>query len=221
GVDVSLVDICKTKTGHALIQVNCEGENCIILYHGANKSIQKKDIDKVLDHFEANDYIILQNEISNLEHILSIAHEKGLTIVFNPAPYTKSIKSLPLDYVSYMILNESEAKGLASCESIEKAMEHLKETYPDTRFVITLGADGCYFFDKGKTIYQKAYDVPVVDTTAAGDTFIGYFIGSIIKSCSIEESLEIASKASALAIMQKGASNAIPSIDVVLRERFK
>ena len=216
GVDTSHIDICKCKTGHALIQVNGQGENCIILYHGANKLIQKEDIDRVLKDFNKDDVIILQNEISNIDYLIEVAYKKDMVIVFNPAPYTKDINDFTLAFVTYMILNETEAKGLTGCEDIDKAKEMLQKAYPDTSFVITLGSDGSYFFGKGKTIYQKAFTVPVTDTTGAGDTFIGYFIGNVIAHCSIAESLERAAKAAAIAITKKGASNAIPYLEEVL-----
>lgn len=212
GVNSEHIEISEVKTGHALIQVNNQGENCIILYHGANKQISREQIDRVLQDFEEDDTIILQNEISNINYILERAHQKGMKIILNLAPYTNEICSYLISNVSYLILNESEAKGLSKCSTVKEAMKKLEEEYQETRFVITLGADGSYFFGKGKTIYQKAYKVSVIDTTAAGDTFIGYFVGSLLKGGTEEKAMDIAAKASAITVMKKGASNSIPRI---------
>lgn len=221
GVNTHHIKKSNATTGHALIQVNSEGENCIILYQGANIAIQKSDIDIVFEDCNKGDVLLLQNEINNINYILKKAIDKEMNIVFNPAPYSDSIKKLPIQNITYMILNESEAKGLSGQKDIESIIANLKAQFQNTKFVITLGKDGCYFFSYDKKIYQKSYNVTVVDTTSAGDTFIGFFIGSLVQMHSVEESLKIASKASALAITKKGSSNTIPNIDEVMASSLK
>lgn len=220
GVDTRYISECDAKTGHALVQVNEAGENCIILYHGANKSIKQSTIDDVFQDFGEGDILIIQNEINHLPYIIDTAIAKHMMIVFNPAPFTSELQELKIEHFTYIILNESEAKGLANQNTVEEAITRLKDNYHNTNFVITLGAQGCYFFNLDKTIYQEAYKVPVIDTTGAGDTFIGYFIGSITMGNSIEESLRMASKAAAIAITKKGSSNAIPCMDEVMSFKF-
>ena len=110
GVDTSYVKILTDiKSGHAIIQNDKEGDNCIVLYGGANQAITKEQVDQTLNRFEEGDYLILQNEINELDYIMEKAHEKGMRIVLNPSPANEMIQKLPLSYVNYFILNEIEA----------------------------------------------------------------------------------------------------------------
>lgn len=215
-VNTSYIKQSRDKTGHALVQVNALGENCIILYPGANFSITKEDIDNVLCDFKKGDILLLQNEISNLAYLLERAHALQMRIILNPAPFTEQIKEATLDNIEYMILNESEAMSLSKASCIKDAIEFLKCTYTHTAFIITLGKHGSYFFKNDKTIYQESFDVPVVDTTSAGDTFIGYFIGCLTLGKDIKECLRLASIAASITITRKGSSNTIPDMNEVV-----
>lgn len=99
--------------------MNREGQNCILLYGGANQKIQKKDVDQTLKFFEAGDYLVLQNEISENAYIMEKAHAKGMKIVLNPSPMDEKIFELPLEYVDMFLLNEMEA-GSRFVDMVEK-----------------------------------------------------------------------------------------------------
>lgn len=215
GVETCYINKTAGNTGHSVIQVEKGGQNSIILYDGANRSISEDWRDHVLSNFGANDLLVLQNEINGLDDLIRKAHAKGMKIVFNPAPFFANVLTFPLTWIDYLILNEIEAAGLTQCESLNESIEKLKGEYSNQHVIVTLGKRGSCYLYKQKMICTGIYDAPIVDTTTAGDTFVGYFIGEIVKGQDVRDALLTATKASALAISQKGASNSIPTIDQV------
>ncbi|MEA5012422.1 MAG: ribokinase [Angelakisella sp.] len=202
-------------TGHAIIQIDKTGQNCILLYGGANQTITIEQIDNTLACFENGDYILLQNEISNLQYIVKKAHDKGMIIVLNPSPLNNEILALPLEYIDYFILNEIEAADLCGEEEQDKLIGSLVKKFPASKFMLTLGKKGVRYWDGEQLFSHGIYRVPVVDTTAAGDTFTGYFISSIVQGHSSQEALRLASVASSIAVSRKGASSSIPMLEEV------
>ncbi len=223
GANTDFVKAIKTRTGNAIIQVDKKGQNCILLFGGANRQVDIKHIEQVISNFNKEDYILLQNEINNIDTIIKKAHEKGMKIVFNPAPFEDSINSLPLNLVNYLIVNEIEGADIAGINSDDGQViiNALKQKFPAIKIVLTLGKKGVVYWD-GKNIYTHGvYNVPVVDTTAAGDTFIGFFVSCLIKGYSAEKTLEIASKASSIAVSRKGAAVSIPSFEEALSAKME
>lgn len=210
GVDITYLEKADIKNGHAVIQVSAKGENSIFLYPGSNEKITKAMIDEVLENFEAEDIIILQNEISNVDYIIKKACEKKMCIVFNPSPFDERLKDIDYNMISYLLINEVEAKGISGLSEPEEALTYLEEKYKSMKIVLTLGSKGCIYFDGKEKIYQSAYKVEVKDTTAAGDTFTGYFVSEISKSTDARKALQIASAASAIAVSREGAAPSIP-----------
>lgn len=211
GVDVSLVRSLPCPTGHAVIQVNEEGQNCILLYGGANQQITREQVDQTLSHFEAGDFLVMQNEINELAYIMEQAHRRGMTIVFNPSPMTPALLELPLEYVRYFLLNEVEARDLCGQDVPEEAYPaRLLARYPGSRIVLTLGSRGSIYLDECTRLSQAACRVKAVDTTAAGDTFTGYFVAAIAAGAPVKAALQEASKAAAIAVSRPGAAPSIP-----------
>ncbi|MEG1458157.1 MAG: ribokinase [Acetivibrio sp.] len=204
------------RTGNAMIQRDKKGDNCIILHGGSNKSITKKMIDEVLCHFEKEDLLVLQNEINELPYLVTKAYELGMKIALNPSPMDKEIKKIPLEYINYFVLNEIEAKALTGETEEEKLADALICKFPKAEIVLTLGEKGSIYAKNDIRLEQKIYQVPVKDTTAAGDTFTGYFLASVMNGISIKESLNRASKASAIAVSRKGAAPSIPRLEEVI-----
>ena len=212
GVKTDYVKVLNTeKTGHAIIQNISDGENCILLFGGANKLITKMQIDSTLAAFGSGDILVLQNEINDIAYLMEKAKEKGFKIAFTPAPMSKEVKNYPLEKADYILLNETEAKALAQTDNPNSLADKLGEKYPDTRFVLTLGSKGAVYIHKNERIYQNAFSVKAIDTTAAGDTFAGFFLQSISAEKEIKAALERASKAAAICVTRKGASPSIPS----------
>ena len=216
GANTDFVKILDTvRTGNAIIQNDKSGDNCIILYGGANQAITREQVDEVMSHFESGDYLVLQNEINELGYIVEKAHEKGMIIVLNPSPMNEKILALPLDVINYFILNEVEAAQILGKEdkgeeSWEQIADDLLKKFPQATIVLTMGSEGSVFKNQKETVCQSIYKVQAVDTTAAGDTFLGYFIGGILGGLSAKEAMDQASKASAIAVTRKGAAPSIP-----------
>ncbi len=209
-VNTENVHISEIPTGHAIIQVDDKGENCILLYGGANQNISEKFADKVLSGFSEGDYIVLQNETNIVPYVINKADEKGLKIIFNPSPITEDILSFPLEKVDLFILNEVEGEALTGEKDENKIIDSLLKLYPLAEFVLTLGAKGAIYFSNKERIEIKAKKVKVVDTTAAGDTFTGYFIAGISNGESVKNALRSATEAAGKAVTVLGAAESIP-----------
>ena len=208
------------KTGHAIIQKAKDGGNCILLFGGANQQITREMVDGVMDHFEKGDYLVLQNEISEIGYIMERAREKGMVLVFNPSPMDDKISTYPLEYVDYFLLNEIEAGDICGEQgSGEELLQKLSDKFPESKIVLTLGGDGSLYRDGQRILTQGIYKVPVADTTAAGDTFTGFLIGGLVQGLDAGEALDLAAKAAAIAVSRPGAAPSIPSREEV--EAFK
>ncbi|MEF9974555.1 MAG: ribokinase [Clostridia bacterium] len=197
-------------TGHAIIQVNREGQNCILIHGGSNDLVTHEFIDEVLTHFEKGDFLVLQNEVPNVDYAIVQAHRKGMHIFLNPSPIEHDDDISRIDAVDCIILNEIEGEILTGVRDSERMLEAMRDKYPDVDVVLTLGRQGVLYAGGEGKASHGCYDVPVVDTTAAGDTFAGYFIVSIGMGKSTAEALEDASIASNLCVSRLGAAVAIP-----------
>ena len=202
-VDISLIKTVETASGQAIIQVDKHGQNCIILFHGANYEVDKAYIDEVMQDFVQGDILILQNEISNIDYIIEVAKAKQMKIYLN---------KYNMQAIDGIFVNEHEGAYLADKEKVEDILDSLASKYPELEIILTFGDKGAYYRHKDINIFQPAYKVDAVDTTAAGDTFTGYFIALRQQGKSIEESLQKASKASSITVSRKGASISIPKI---------
>ena len=219
GVNTKFLDVCETPTGHAIIQVSKTGENSIILFGGANQTVDRKFADYVLKKFHEGDCILLQNEISSTAHIMKMASRLNLKIIFNPAPMNRDVLSYPLKLVDVFILNEIEGAELAEKTGSEKIINEMKRKFPKALTILTLGAKGVAYMEDDKIVHVPAFKVKALDTTAAGDTFIGYFLASFSKGCKMSEAISMACKASALCVMRHGAADSIPKLSEVCKLR--
>lgn len=211
-VNVDFMSEVDVANGHAVIQLDKEGQNCIIVNKGSNAYLDKSMIDLAMKKVLSDDIVLLQNEVSNISYILEKAHEKHAFIAINLSPIDEKLLQSNLEYVDLFILNELEAGSLA--EYYEGNLKLLKnkliEKFPKAAFLMTLGGEGSNYFKKDVDIFQKAFKVDVVDTTGAGDTYCGYFISNLGKGLQIEKCMQLASAASSLAIQKLGASSSIP-----------
>jgi len=210
GVDTSFLEYVSEKNGHAVIQVSKEGENSIFLYPGSNEMISKEHIDRVLWHFSAGDVILLQNEINNLDYIIQKANNIGMQIILNPSPYNEKLAQIDFNMITYLVLNEIEARDISGSEDSEEALAYFKRTYPNLKIMLTLGKKGCVYQDQNNKVFHPIYKVNAVDTTAAGDTFTGYFVDGLARGDDYKDILKIASCASAIAVSRNGAAPSIP-----------
>ena len=225
GVKTDLVKILDdVRTGNAIIQNDDEGDNCIVLFGGANQAITKEQVDEVFKDFTNEDYLLIQNEINELSYIVEKAKEEGMKIILNPSPMNEKIMKLPLDQIDYFILNEIEAMQILEMDKPEEIdgkyiASLLHERFKDATIVLTLGSEGSVCISDDEYVEQSIYKVKAIDTTAAGDTYTGYFIAGILNGKTIKESMDIVSKASAIAVTRQGAAPSIPVLEEV--EEYK
>ena len=214
-VNISLVDTVQNQNGHAIIQVNQHGQNCILLYAGTNRMLTQAYIDKVLDQFGEEGAVLLQNEVNELSYIIEQAHKRGLKIFLNAAPMDSNVLNAPLALVDWLMVNEVEGCQIAGCSCEEDILPTLRRKYPTMSILLTLGSKGAVYCSPEETIRVSACRVPVVDTTAAGDTFCGYFIYGILHQMEPAEILKLATCASAICVGRVGASESVPSIEEI------
>lgn len=217
GVSTDLLLPSPERSGNAMIQVDDAGQNCILLYGGTNQLLTRGDIDAIFDRAGAVDLLVLQNEVNEMPYIIDEAHRRGIPVAFNAAPMNDAVFSYPLEKLSYLIVNEVEGAQLSGCsaEESDKILDALEAKYPGVTLLVTLGAAGAKCRRQGETVFVPARKVPVVDTTAAGDTFIGFFLQSLLSGASLRQSMDAATAASSLCIGKHGAADSIPSAEQV------
>ena len=207
------ISLSETPTGHAIIQVDKNGENSIIINGGSNHRLDVNFINNTISKFNKDDYLLIQNEVNLVDKIIDIAHEKGLKIIFNPAPFNENIHNYNLNKVAILILNQTEGKSLSGENNPEKIIKSINEKLSNTEIILTLGKRGSIYSYKENTFSINAEKVNSIDSTGAGDTFIGYYIASIVKGMSIKDSLIRAGKAAAISTTKLGAAESIPKIN--------
>ena len=210
-------------SGHTIIQIE-EGtaQNCIIVHPGTNGLVDKDYIHDVVSHFEAGDYAVFQNEISNVDYAMKCCREKGLKVVFNPSPMTRELAASDIyQYVDELFINEVEGGQMTGRSDPEEILQEMKRLWPSCRTILTLGSDGAVVLAEGEYIYQKAFPCEAVDTTGAGDTFSGFFVALSAAGRDLREVLELSCKASSLAVRKMGAAASIPTLQEVLTTKFQ
>lgn len=210
GADCTWLRTVEVGTGSTFIQVDSNGQNCIVLNGGANRANSKEYVDEVLANFGEGDLILLQNEINEVGYIIEKAYEKGMIVVVNPSPMNEKILACDLGKVSMFLMNEDEGMAITGKQEPADILAAMAEMYPKAQTVLTLGSKGSVYQGNGRTIEQKAFRVKAVDTTAAGDTFTGYLLAGMARGEDMAKCLEEGSKASAIAVTREGATTSIP-----------
>ena len=210
GIHSDYIRTVDGPSGHTIIQVDKDAQNSILLFGGANQRFTKEYIDEVLSNFEASDLLLLQNEINLLSYIVDSAYEKGMTIALNPSPFNEKMDTVDMSKISIFLLNEVEGFQITGCTEPDAIIEKLLNTYPHARVVLTLGKDGAMYADAQQRYTQPVFPVKAVDTTAAGDTFTGYFLAGLTEGMPIPETLEMSAKAASIAVSREGAVPSIP-----------
>lgn len=248
GVDTTHIGTLQEASGHTIIQVDEQGQNCIILYAGTNHCITKAYLDELLKDASAGDFMLIQNEVNCLREAMEIAHEKKMYIAFNPSPISQDLFTLPLSYVDWWFCNEIEGTALfGSYENSgnskenkenkgnkadknnednkdskeqelegqiaiepEKIMQQFRQKYSQSHLILTVGKKGSYYCDQKEILFQPAFEAKAIDTTAAGDTYSGYFLANLAAGKSISDALKEASLAASICVTRKGAAPSIP-----------
>ncbi|MBQ4321745.1 MAG: ribokinase [Oscillospiraceae bacterium] len=210
GADVSHLRTLDVPSGHAVIQVDKNGQNSILVCGGANRMYDREYIDAMLSLAEPGDFVLTQNETNEVPYLLRSAHAKGLRVALNPSPMTEDIPAWPLECVSLFLVNETEGEAITGKNTQEDILAAMEERFPNAETILTLGKKGAVRSLKGQRIFQKSYPVKAVDTTAAGDTFTGFYLAGLIRGETPETALNKASMASAIAVSRPGAAPSIP-----------
>ena len=216
GVRADFIRKVEGKSGHAVIQIDKNAQNCILLYGGANQMLTEGYVDEVLEHFAAGDILLLQNEVNLLPYIVDKAYEKGMQIALNPSPFNEKLSKVDMAKISLFLLNEVEGNQVTGLTVPEEIIVKMQELYPHARIVLTLGKDGAVYAEGAERFFQPIFPVKAVDTTAAGDTFTGYFLAGLAEGMAIPEILKMSAKASSIAVSRPGAVPSIPYRDEVM-----
>ena len=210
GVNADYIRKIAVPTGHAIIQRDKNAQNCILLYGGANQCLTEEYVDEVLADFGADDILLLQNEVNMMPYIVDKAYERGMTIALNPSPFNEKLEAVDMGKISIFLLNEVEGGQITGLTQPDDIIAKLLEMYPAAKIVLTLGGDGAVYADATQKHYQPIFKVQAVDTTAAGDTFSGYFLAGLCEGLDIPTILRMSAKASSIAVSREGAVPSIP-----------
>ncbi|XKE47445.1 ribokinase [Halomonas organivorans] len=220
GVEVDAIQLVDEPGGHAIIQVDDQGENAILLFPGANHGFTPEALDALVAEARPGDWLLAQNECNALPHVLEAARARGLHVAFNPAPMTGAVADLPLATCRLLFVNRGEAEGLTGLGGdapAEALLDALGRRLPETETVLTLGGDGAWYQHGERRHFQPPLPVTPVDTTAAGDTFIGYYLAALQAGEPPETCLRRAATAAALGVQRPGAAESIPDLAEVER----
>lgn len=222
GVGVDAVSVKNCNSGVCMIILDkSKNDNVLVIELGANEQVEYEDFCDYLDeHAEEGDIFITQLEITlnAVQNGLKKAKEKGMYTVLNPSPAVKIGEEF-LKNVDLIVLNETECELIAGVtvegsEEAKRVYTYFAD-YGVRETLITLGAKGCYYLN-GECVYCPAKKVEAVDTTSAGDTFIGALAVRKASGYSVASSLEFATRCSAITVSRVGASSSIPTLDEVL-----
>lgn len=214
-VDTVHIRRVSESTGTAHITVNANGQNSIVVVPGANATLRIQDIDALRDTILSASVLVLQLEVP-LEVVIQaidIAYASGITILLNPAPAIP-IPEETLRKTTYLIPNESELALLSGLQTNDldgcrMAAQHLL-SMGCKQIIITRGEHGAFYFNKTQEIFTPSFPVQVVDTTAAGDAFIGGLSVALAEKLDLHTTLIKASAAGALAVTKAGAQTSLP-----------
>ncbi|HJF53197.1 MAG TPA: ribokinase [Butyricicoccus pullicaecorum] len=210
GIHADYIRTVDARTGHAIIQIDKNAQNCILLYGGANQALTEAYVDEVISQFDQGDILLLQNEVNLLPYIVDRGYAQGMKIVLNPSPFDDKLKAVDMTKISLFLLNEIEGYQLTGCREPDAIIDSIRERFPHAAVVLTLGSDGAVYADQSCKHFQPIFPVKAVDTTAAGDTFTGYFIAGLAQGMEIPDILRMSAKASSIAVSRAGAVPSIP-----------
>ena len=217
GIDITGVQRLQGASGQAIIQVDAQGQNAIVISGGSNRLLSPELIDQAVAQLQPDDWLLLQNEVNDVGMIMTRAAATGAKLAFNVAPPDERIFEYPIELLKLLVVNEPEAMALAAQQTPEAAFASLVASYPETHIVLTQGKDGlmCYDAEQGQQHRMGTFKVSAVDETAAGDAFVGYLLAGLVDGKSLLQAIPMASAAGALAVTAAGAAPSIPEAEAV------
>ena len=223
-VDTTYIKTTKGATGVALITVDNNAQNSIVVSPGANFEVKEEDIDNNIEAIKNSDIVVLQLEtpLNTIKYALKKSKELNKYTILNPAPALKLDDEI-IKNVDLLTPNETELEIISGVnieteEDIQKAAQIMIEKGVK-ELIVTLGSKGSLYINKEKSIFKKAYKVEAVDTTAAGDSYTAALAVALSKDKNIKEAMDFASKVGALSVLKEGAQSSLPTLEDV--ENFR
>ena len=200
-------------TGVAFITLDSRGENQILIIQGANTDLTIEDIENNDDLFIKDGIYLTQLESNPevVQYSLKKAKEKGMVVIFNPAP-VKPFDKEYFKYIDYIVPNEHEIQQLTNCEDLMEGAKYLLNN-GCKNVIVTLGENGSILINSGGICRVNAHKVKAIDTTAAGDSYLGALVTKLAEGKDIKEAMEFASLASSYTVTKKGAIMALPHLE--------
>lgn len=220
GVNIDFIERCETNTGIAVINVDKHGNNNIVVIPGANGLVDKEYLNKNLSAFENANIVLFQLEIplETVREGLKISKSLGKTTILNPAPACDLDDEI-IKNIDILIPNEHELERLSKVKvSDEESLIEAANVLLDKgikQIIVTLGSKGALYVNENEHIFFNAYKVNAVDTTAAGDSFIGGFASAYIKGFSVDKAIDFGQRAAAIAVQKIGAQSSLPTLEEV------
>ena len=219
-VDTTYIQTSKGATGVALITVDKNAQNSIVVSPGANFEVKEDDIDNNIEAIKNSDIVVLQLEtpLNTIKYALNKAKELNKYTILNPAPAVKLDDEI-IKNVDLLTPNETELEIISGVsieteEDIQKAAQIMIEKGVK-ELIVTLGSKGSLYINKEKSMFKKAYKVEAVDTTAAGDSYTGALAVALSQDTNIEDAMDFASKVGALSVLKEGAQSSLPTLEDV------
>lgn len=219
-VDTTYIQTAKGATGVALITVDKNAQNSIVVSPGANFEVKEDDIDNNIEAIKNSDIVVLQLEtpLNTIKYALNKAKELNKYTILNPAPAVKLDDEI-IKNVDLLTPNETELEIISGVsieteEDIQKAAQIMIEKGVK-ELIVTLGSKGSLYINKEKSMFKKAYKVEAVDTTAAGDSYTGALAVALSQGKNIEDAMDFASKVGALSVLKEGAQSSLPTLEDV------
>nr|WP_225778327.1 ribokinase [Pseudomonas sp. Marseille-Q3773] len=217
GVDCRAIETCPgVSSGVALITVDAASQNCIVIIPGGNGLLTAQSVQRFDALLQAAEIIICQLEVppETVAWTLARGHELGKQVILNPAPATGPLPADWFAHIDYLTPNESEAEALSGVavtdlDSARRAGERLLQLGAG-KVIITLGAQGALLVTAQGHRHFPAPQVQPLDTTAAGDTFIGGFAAGLVRGLEEGEAIAFGQRAAALSVTRAGAQPSIP-----------
>jgi ribokinase len=226
GVDTGYILESAAQTGIALVTVDGHGNNHIIVVPGANFELSVEDMEQQKEAIEQCEIVVLQLEVpmATVTYTLQLAKQLGKITILNPAP-AQSLSRELLQYVDLLIPNEHELQSLSGIEVVDEAS--LKEAayalldQGVQALIVTLGGEGCCYVSRERFARFPTVKVQAVDTTAAGDSFIGGFVTGYLKHRDIDAAIAQAQKAASITVTRHGAQVSLPTWEELERHSGK
>lgn len=210
GIDTRHIAEVDGPTGHAIIAVDAQGENLIVLLPGANHAVEKQQLTQALGKAQAGDLLVMQNETNAQVEAAKLGRDLGLTVCYAAAPFQAEAVQAVLPYLDFLILNEIEAEQLQAASGLAPS------DLPVEHVIVTLGAKGARYHQRGHDPQEfEAHKVTAVDTTGAGDTFTGYVLAGMDRGMPMAQAIAQANRAAALMVMRHGTADVIPNLKEV------